>query len=157
MIYSDFLDDDELKAYAQSINSRAKGRNKSGQILIAHLRDRIYDSGGKCEWCALSIVGQAFEVDHILSLSNGGDNTVDNLAVACPDCNRSKASKHPARFAQETYARTGTMTPLLKRVLDSYDMEARVQQSFFDTDNDSATIESLDDSPDDPPPYVWGA
>ena len=156
MLYDDFLDEDELKLYARSINNRAKALNKSGYITIVMLRDRIFESGGKCEWCTVSIVKQPFEVDHIISLTTGGGNDSDNLAVACPACNRAKASKHPARFAQETYARTGIMTALLRRVLDYYGAEASVQKSLFDADEDAPTIAPLDESPDDPPPYIWG-
>ena len=157
MIYSDFLDDDELKAYAQTINQRAKALNKAGRMTVSGLRDRIYESGGRCEWCAVSLLRQPFEVDHIVSLSSGGDNTPDNLAVACPDCNRAKSDKHPARFAQEAYARTGIMTALLRRILDAYDVDAKVQRSLFDADDAPPTIPAPDDDiPDDPPPYVWG-
>lgn len=156
MIYDDFLDDDELKTYVQSINSRAKALKKKGRVTVFSLRHRIYDSGGKCEWCTVSIVKQAFEVDHIISLSSGGNNEEDNLAVACPTCNRIKATKHPARFAQEIYARTGKMTPLLQRVLDEYDIEATVQKSLFGNDDDTPIITPHDVSDDDPPPYIWG-
>jgi HNH endonuclease len=159
MIYDDFLDDDELKTYVQSINSRAKALKKKGRVTVFSLRHRIYDSGGKCEWCTVSIVKKPFEVDHIVSLSSDGDNEEDNLAVACPNCNRIKATKHPARFAQEIYARTGIMTPLLQRILDDYDIEATVQKSLFDTldtDKNTPTISPHDDSDDDPPPYIWG-
>jgi hypothetical protein len=156
MIYSDFLDDNELNTYAQAINSRAKALQKNGRITVAILRDRIYASGGKCDWCTVSILKQPFEVDHIISLGTGGGNDSDNLAVACPDCNRAKASKHPARFAQEIYARTGNMTVLLQRVLDFYNVEAVVQKSLFDSAEDTPTIIPPDNLNDDPPPYIWG-
>jgi hypothetical protein len=156
MIYSDFLDDDELNTYAQAINSRAKALQKNGRITVAILRDRIYASGGKCDWCTVSIVKLPFEVDHIISLGTGGGNDSDNLAVACPECNRAKASKHPARFAQETYARTGNMTLLLQRVLDFYNVEAAVQKSLFDSAEDKPTIIPPDNLTDDIPPYIWG-
>jgi hypothetical protein len=156
MIYTDFLDDDELNSYAQAINSRAKALQKAGRITVEILRDRIYASGGKCDWCTVSLVKLPFEVDHIISLGFGGGNDGDNLAVACPDCNRAKASKHPARFAQETYARTGNMTLLLQRVLDFYNVEATVQKSLFDSADDKPTIILPDTINDDPPPYIWG-
>jgi hypothetical protein len=156
MIYSDFLDDDELNTYAQAINSRAKALQKSGRITVAILRDRIYASGGKCEWCTVSLVKLPFEVDHIISIGLGGGNDGDNLAVACPDCNRAKASKHPARFAQETYARTGSMTMLLQRVLDFYNVEAAAQKSLFDSAEDKPTIIPPENLTDDLPPYIWG-
>lgn len=157
MIYSDFLDQDELKQYARSINQRAKSLGKPGLITASDLRTRIYESGGKCEWCATTIVREPFEVDHIISLSSGGSNTPNNLAVACPPCNRAKSSKHPARFSQETFARTGIMTPLLQFVLDHYQIEAATQKSLFDITEDESDSSSATDHPasDDPPPYRW--
>jgi 5-methylcytosine-specific restriction endonuclease McrA len=155
MQYNDFLDDTELKNYMQAINSRAKGLRKAGRITVAGLRNRIFDSGGKCEWCTISIVKQAFEVDHIISLGTGGKHEADNLAVACPDCNRAKASKHPAKFAQEVYARTGIITPLLQRVFDYYEVEATVQKSLFESEDEQPTITPHNDPADDPPPYIW--
>lgn len=48
----------------------------------------------KCEYCqldaAVSFIG--FEIDHIISRKHGGLNELDNLAYACPDCNRNKGT-----------------------------------------------------------------
>lgn len=162
MKYSDFLDEATLKKQVQAMNTRAKANGKAGRLSVATLRDRIYASGGICEWCTLSLVGQEFEVDHIIPLQRGGENIPDNIAVACPTCNRRKSAKHPARFAQETVAQTGARTPLIVRVLAYYDAESTVQQSLFeDTPADQPALhldsESDNDSyPDDPPPYRWG-
>jgi hypothetical protein len=151
MLYNDFLNPDELEAYAKAINSRSKRE----QISAESLRHRILESAGKCDWCTVSLVQQQFEIDHIIALSSGGSNSSENLALACPDCNRSKASKHPARFAQETFARTGIMTVLLKRVLDYYEAEARVQKSLFDSTEEAPPKFSDTPRNDEPPPYVW--
>jgi hypothetical protein len=156
MLYSDFLDNDELESYAQTINSRAKLNNQLGRVSIESLRDRILESAGKCDWCADSILQKNFEIDHLIALSGGGSNTTENLVVACPDCNRSKSAKHPARFAHETYARTGIMTTLLRRVLDYYQSEATVQKSLFDTPKEAPPKLPNEPIDDDPPPYVWG-
>jgi 5-methylcytosine-specific restriction endonuclease McrA len=47
-----------------------------------------------CEYCgaadADSFIG--FEIDHIISLKHGGDNTQENLAYSCPECNRNKGT-----------------------------------------------------------------
>jgi hypothetical protein len=150
MRYSDFLDPNELEAYAQAINSRSK----QASISAESLRHRILESAGKCDWCAVSLIEQSFEIDHIIALSSGGSNSPENLALACPDCNRSKAAKHPARFAQETFARTGIMTPLLQRVLAYYEAEARVQKSLFDTAEEAPKLNEKP-SHDEPPPYIW--
>lgn len=165
MIYSDFLDIEELKTYANSMNGRARQNNKLGTVTAEDLQSRIYECGGKCEWCDASILKKEFHIDHIIPLASGGGNTASNLAVTCPDCNLAKSAKSPARFAQETYARTGIMTPLIRHVFDYYNIEPLTQKSLFDENPDKKLDESQksnepklasDDSPDDPPPYVWG-
>lgn len=157
MIYSDFLDDAALKRYAQAMNSRAKSAGLAQYITAETLRDCIYRSGGQCGWCTASLIGRAFELDHIISLSNGGSNTAENLAVSCPDCNRRKAAKHPATFAQETITKSGVITPLIQRVLDHYGIEATIQRGLFDDPSSTASSPELhEDDADDPPPYVWG-
>jgi hypothetical protein len=47
-----------------------------------------------CEYCLAqdynSFIG--FEIDHIISRKHDGSNDEDNLAYACPDCNRNKGT-----------------------------------------------------------------
>jgi hypothetical protein len=49
---------------------------------------------GRCEYCLypqeLSFL--AFEVEHIIAEKHGGTTTMDNLALACPYCNRFKGT-----------------------------------------------------------------
>lgn len=156
MRYSDFLDQTQLRRYAQAMNARARANNIAGRLDAAALQDRIFASGGKCEWCGVSLVKAAFEIDHIISLSAHGENTPDNLAIACPDCNRAKADKPPARFAQEIYARTGRHTPLLQRLIEAHDLDLRAQLSLFEPPDEAAPDDGASDDADEVPPYVWG-
>lgn len=47
---------------------------------------------GLCEYCRLpeAASGLAFSVDHIVAKQHRGPSTPDNLALACPACNRHK-------------------------------------------------------------------
>ncbi len=132
MQYLDWLTDDELRPYAAALNARAKAVGARGQLTVAELRGIILDSGGRCAWCGKSIVGQEFEVDHIIPLAMGGAHIPDNLAACCPNCNRSKSDKHPATFAQEIYNQIKELTPLLERVFRHYNITPQVQRSLFD-------------------------
>ncbi len=132
MNYQDIIPQLELVAFAHAMNSRAKSLNINGRIDVTELRDRILASGGCCEWCGASVVNASFEVDHVVSLSNGGSNSPQNLVVACPSCNRKKGRKHPARFAQEISVEVGLQTRFVKLVLQRYDMPASTQPSLFD-------------------------
>lgn len=61
----------------------------------AALRQTVSErAAGRCEYClypqAASLL--AFEVEHIVSEKHGGATTADNLALACPYCNRFKGT-----------------------------------------------------------------
>lgn len=175
MRYEDSLDWNALVAYAQSLNSRARSVRAAGTLTPALLRGRILESAGRCEWCGSSLLHREFEIDHVINLARGGSNTIGNIAVACPDCNRRKSANHPARFAQEIIARTGQITPLIQRVLDYYEADAVPRQrSLFEltetsasrskhSDNEDAQHDAdrdadrdaLSDSASDVPPYRW--
>jgi hypothetical protein len=51
-----------------------------------------------CEYCHTDETWQyiPFTVDHILPLSEGGEDSVENLAMACFHCNRHKSNKQSA-------------------------------------------------------------
>lgn len=132
MHYDDFLNMEALNKYATAINQRAASKGASGQVSAEILRALILESAGKCGWCDVSVVRADFEIDHIITLSHGGSNDTTNLAITCPDCNRHKAEKHPATFAQELVARSGITTPLITRVLAFYNVDSPpYQRSLF--------------------------
>jgi len=48
-----------------------------------------------CEYCHASEQWQyvSFTVDHVIPITKGGTNSIDNLALACFHCNRQKSDK----------------------------------------------------------------
>ena len=156
MIYQDFLDLQQLQRYASAMNARAKRYRTTGQLTSDLLRDRIFASGGRCEWCDVDLVQQEFELDHIESLSRGGFNTPDNLVVSCPSCNRRKSGKHSAGFAYEIFCETGKKTNLLTKLFEQYGVLPTIQQSLFEIEPSlpETEIDADDDLPTIPP-YKW--
>jgi 5-methylcytosine-specific restriction endonuclease McrA len=62
---------------------------------------RLTKQQGLCHYCGekLERFGpRKFTVDHFIPLSRGGSNFMNNLVIACPDCNRDKGSKMPWEF-----------------------------------------------------------
>lgn len=41
----------------------------------------------QCAYCEKSLKNRAYEIDHIVPLSFGGSNLVDNLVICCHRCN----------------------------------------------------------------------
>lgn len=56
-----------------------------------------------CEYCHTDETWQyiPFTIDHVIPVSEGGEDTVENLALACFHCNRHKSNKQTA-FDRET-------------------------------------------------------
>lgn len=133
MRYHDLLDARELIAYTRTFNARARQLGRPA-LHTDQVRGVILDSGGTCGWCGVSVVGQAFELDHIIALVDRGAHTPENLVVACPSCNRQKASQPPLRFALALVAQRGDTTPTIQRILDHYQTTAQVQRGLFEDD-----------------------
>lgn len=156
MIYQDLLDEGALQRYAAALNSRAGRLGAAGRLSVDSLRDRILESGGRCEWCAVSLIKAEFELDHVLSLRQGGSNVAANLVVSCPDCNRRKGQKHPARFAAEVYGETGVETGLIGRVVARYGLQAARQKTLFaDEPRDLSPVIDDGKGAREVTPYRW--
>ena len=46
-----------------------------------------------CYWCLSSFKSSRIHIDHINSLSKGGEHSLANLCVSCPKCNLTKQAK----------------------------------------------------------------
>lgn len=60
------------------------------------LRERVtVQAGHRCGYCRTSVflVGTAFEIDHIVPESFGGQTVEENLWLACPACNGHKSNR----------------------------------------------------------------
>jgi 5-methylcytosine-specific restriction endonuclease McrA len=61
----------------------------------ASLRRQVIErAGDRCEYCRFpqSMTLLAFEMEHIIAEKHGGMTTLENLALACPYCNRAKGT-----------------------------------------------------------------
>lgn len=49
----------------------------------------------RCAYCQTTeaLIAITFEIEHIIPRSIGGSATIENLCLACPHCNRHKASR----------------------------------------------------------------
>ncbi len=77
--------------------------------ISAALRQLVIERAAKrCEYCLYpqEISFLAFEMEHIVAEKHGGATSADNLALACPYCNRFKGSDLASLDPE-----TGQLTP----------------------------------------------
>ncbi|MBI2825813.1 MAG: HNH endonuclease [Planctomycetia bacterium] len=64
--------------------------------MDAKLRAAVYERAAQCcEYCRRQQVDSPlipFHVEHIIPRKHGGDDALENLCLACPDCNLQKGS-----------------------------------------------------------------
>jgi HNH endonuclease len=63
--------------------------------VSASLRRQVMErAGDRCEYCRFPqrVMLLAFEMEHIISEKHGGITALENLALACPYCNRAKGT-----------------------------------------------------------------
>lgn len=62
------------------------------------VRDRynvLHAFGFTCAYCGVSSREARLEIDHVLPVSSGGTNDINNLVAACRECNAGKAVDEP--------------------------------------------------------------
>lgn len=73
-------------------------KNISGKLRFSVLRrDRF-----RCVYCGASGAQVKLQIDHVVPVAAGGDNSYWNLLTACFDCNNAKRAQ-PARFDVPSY------------------------------------------------------
>ena len=80
-------------------------------------------AGGRCEYCLYPQDASflAFEVEHMVAEKHGGATTEDNLALACPYCNRYKGSDLGSLDPE-----TGQLTPFFNPRAQQWDDHFRL-------------------------------
>ena len=48
-----------------------------------------------CYWCGITLTPEITHIDHIMPISLGGQDTPDNTANTCANCNLTKSNTHP--------------------------------------------------------------
>lgn len=57
------------------------------------LKKEILDRDpNECLYCGCGLTEESATLEHILSISNGGNNNLANLALSCADCNKAVGS-----------------------------------------------------------------
>ena len=66
------------------------------------LRFRVFERDGfVCQYCGKYPPEVILHVDHIVPVSKGGENEIENLLTACADCNLGKATFELGKFPKQ--------------------------------------------------------
>ena len=77
--------------------------------ISSELRQKVIERAeSRCEYCRFPLAASLlnFEMEHIIAEKHGGSSEEDNLALACPHCNRFKGSDLGSLDSE-----TGILTP----------------------------------------------
>lgn len=99
---------------------------------------------GRCEYCQspARYSPEVFELEHILPLSAGGATTLDNLALACPACNRYKGPRQSAIDTQ-TATEVPLYNPRTQQWVDHFRWNTDLQEIIGLTPIGRATVAAL--------------
>ena len=70
---------------------QAQKKPNNGNALTKEKRNRMLELNIDCVHCGTLLSGNNYNTEHILDLSLGGENTVDNKMLMCKICNSARA------------------------------------------------------------------
>lgn len=73
-----------------SLNYIARKRKSNGSFTVSEWRALLDKYEHRCLWCGAS---RNLCADHVIPLSQGGGNTIDNIQPLCATCNQRKGSR----------------------------------------------------------------
>ena len=89
-----FAKEKPLTRRANRIRRRARKRNAPGvPYAVAEFRALCDESSWQCAYCSTVLDIGTVQADHVIPLSRGGSNSIENIAVCCGPCNVSKGHK----------------------------------------------------------------
>jgi 5-methylcytosine-specific restriction endonuclease McrA len=72
--------------------SKARRRNAGQMPNKQEIQELYAQSDDHCSYCGIRLFGE-YHLEHMLPITRGGLNDIENLAIACADCNLSKGDK----------------------------------------------------------------
>lgn len=65
-------------------------------------RETVYGKmQGHCAYCGCELAFKDMQVDHVIPLKHGGEDTIDNMLPACRGCNHYKRNMELGRWREQ--------------------------------------------------------
>lgn len=68
---------------------------------LKNIKRSLYNDNQICFWCKKDLQFHEATLDHVIPLSKGGSNGVDNFVLACEECNAGRKNDMPERTGWE--------------------------------------------------------
>lgn len=103
----------ELEEYdrARAAKAAYEGRTREQGALVR----RQLDVPDECPYCGVEL-GDEADADHIYPVSRGGQSTVENMVLVCPDCNLAKGDKTLREFIESAGLNRGEIESRLAKL-----------------------------------------
>ena len=69
----------------RQVRSRQRARRHRRECWA---RDQLSPFEAKCHWCPRILTPLSFTIDHVVPLAENGPDTLDNIVLACLECNQ---------------------------------------------------------------------
>lgn len=85
-----------IRRNAKRHKRRALEKSAGGSYNVKEIRNLYESQNGKCTICGLQFDNCVkYEIDHIMPISKGGNNSIKNIQLLCRACNLIKSNKYP--------------------------------------------------------------
>lgn len=98
---------EKARIIASNCFHRRKIRQKSAgaaRYSVTEIKNTVSVQQNKCYWCLCELT-DGYHIDHFIPIVSGGSNSIENIVISCPKCNRSKGAKMPWEFCDLPFAR----------------------------------------------------
>lgn len=78
-------------------NRYARKKQAQGSYTAQQIKEQYARQKNRCYWCKTNLIKEIRtpHIDHIIPLSRGGSNYIDNIVIACHRCNESRNNRLP--------------------------------------------------------------
>jgi hypothetical protein len=85
-----------LESVRDAINARIDKRDykrRRNRIRYNHRDILLAVDNNTCQYCGKKVEGKEAEIDHIIPVDGGGQDTFENMVTSCTNCNKTKGTK----------------------------------------------------------------